>query len=660
LFVPVTLEEIEKLKWKYLDIIFVSGDIYIDTPYSGVSILSKLLIDKDFKVSIISQPSYKDNNYHKNHNEYIEFIDKFGKPKLFFGVTAGNFDSMVANYTASFRKRKNDDLTIGGKNLKRPDRATIVYSNLIRKYFKDVNIILGGIEASLRRVTHYDVWQDKIRKPILFDAKANYLIYGMAEISILIFSLLLNYNKDLDFISNYKKLKGINYIDKEIKNYKIIDFNEILKNDKKNIDYKKVNYLLNKRIFKERNKKHNFIDQKNFNENLLKNINHFNEYLEFIDDEEIYILLPSFEECIKDKNNFELFFKIFYQNNDPINSFSLIQKVGDRYLIHNRPQRNLKTSELDYLYELPYEYDLHPYYKKFGKVKALETIKNSITISRGCPGNCSFCSITVHQGKNLISRSKESILREIIRISEKKGFNGIIYDLGGATANLFNFYCDKINKFGSCKEKDCLFPEICENFKYDHKELLDLYNKIKENNKIKKIFIQSGLRYDLILHDKKYGELYLKEIIAEHIGGQIKIAPEHINEKVLKLMKKPDNLKFKNFINIFDKLKNELVKNVFLTFYIIAAFPGTTIKDQIELKKYFKKYLGLIPEQVQIFQPTPSTLATLIYYLEKDIFNDEKIFVEKKLKNKILQKNILFSNSINDGKLGNKINRKSK
>ncbi|MCX8059066.1 MAG: YgiQ family radical SAM protein [Spirochaetes bacterium] len=659
MFIPVTNEEVKNLNWQNVEIVLINGDTYIDSPYSGITIIGKLLLQKGFRVALIVQPefNYRENTDYVKNNENNITVTEFGEPELFFGISAGLVDSMVANYTSSMKKRKIDDLTPGAFNIKRPDRATIVYSNLVKKYYKNKTLVLGGIEASLRRITHYDVWENRLRKPILFDSKANFLIYGMSELTTLLFSFIIK-RKVEDYLGMIKKLRGLCFIEKSIEKFKIIDYKEVYRNNKFNFD--KFYKYLNERINLENkfNKLYLYNDQI-LNLFINNNFLDLDNFCEFLNDNEYYIILPSFEECLEDKNKFEIMYEIFNKNCDPINSFSLIQKVADRYLIHNRPQRYLETKELDYIYELPYEYDAHPFYKRKGIIKALETIKNSITITRGCAGSCTFCSINIHQGKNVISRSIDSILREINFIVKRKDFNGIIYDLGGPTANLFGMYCKKISTLGECKNKDCLYPEVCKNFKIDHDRLIKLYKEVSKIKEIKKVFIQSGIRYDLIIEDNRNGEEYLKILIKNHVGGQLKIAPEHVNNNILKLMKKPTVDKLIKFINLFEKIKKEENKNIFLTFYLISAFLGCTIKEQMELKRFFKMYCKYpIPEQVQIFQPTPSTYATLIYFTERDPQTKSKIFVEKRLKNKCYQKEILFKDrKINRKKKEGKINK---
>jgi len=559
MFLPINRQDLQKLGWKSLDIIFVTGDCYIDSPYCGVALLGKFLLKNGFKVGIVSQPNLNS----------LDDISSLGTPNLFWGVTAGAVDSMVANYTPLLKKRRNDDFTPGGLNNKRPDRATIVYANLIKRFDKSKKpIVIGGIEASLRRIAHYDYWDDKIRKSILFDSKADILIYGMAELTIL--ELANRIKKNTDF----KDIKGLCYIDRT----PVAD----------------------------------------------------------------YINLPSYEEVSADKDKFINMFNIFYENNDPLTAKGLNQKHMDRYLIHNPPQRLLTQKELDEIYELDFEHDIHPQIKKMGKVKALDTIQFSITINRGCYGECNFCAITVHQGATVISRSKESILKEIKNISKLKHFNGIIRDLGGPTANMYEIECTKKLKHGKCKDKRCIFPSVCKSLKVDHSNLKNLMKEVRNLNFIKKAFVASGIRYDMILNDTKNGKSYLEDLIKYHTSGQLKIAPEHIDENVLKLMGKPPLGDLKRFIQQFYTICKEQNLRYFLTYYFIAAHPGSSTKEMIKLKEYIIKHIKTNPEQVQIFTPLPSTYSSVMYWTEKNPFTGEKIFVEKTLKGKKNQKDIIF------------------
>lgn len=558
MFIPTTREEAHKLGWHNFDIILVSGDSYIDSPYMGIAVIGHILMDAGYKVGIIAQPDFSTG----------DDISRLGEPLLFWGVSAGSIDSMVSNYTASLKKRKSDDYTPGGQNNRRPDRATIVYTNLIRKFFKQTKpIVLGGMEASLRRIAHYDYWSNKIRRSVLFDAKADYLLYGMADRSIIELADALLHGNDP------KTIRGLCYINKEP-----------------------------------------------------------------IQD---YCQLSSFEDVSSDKIAYIESFDTFYKNNDPITAKGLIQAHGDRYLVQNPPAFSLNQNELDKIYALPYERAQHPYYEKNGKVKALETIRFSISTHRGCYGECNFCAIAVHEGRTIQWRSKESILNEVDTLSKIPEFKGIIQDLGGPTANMYGFECRKKTTRGTCQDRRCISPEVCTALHPNHHPQIELLQSVREHPQVRKVFVASGLRYDLIIDDKQYGNKYLEEILAHHVSGQLKIAPEHTENKILKLMGKPDSEKLLEFKNRVDKLNKKLNKNQFLTYYFIAAYPGCSDREMQQLKNFTSEKLKVNPEQVQIFTPTPSTYASVMYYTEMNPFTKEPIFVEKSITNKNRQKEIL-------------------
>lgn len=558
MFIPTTREEAHKLGWHNFDIILVSGDSYIDSPYMGIAVIGHILMDAGYKVGIIAQPDFSTG----------DDISRLGEPLLFWGVSAGSIDSMVSNYTASLKKRKSDDYTPGGQNNRRPDRATIVYTNLIRKFFKQTKpIVLGGMEASLRRIAHYDYWSNKIRRSVLFDAKADYLLYGMADRSIIELADALLHGNDP------KTIRGLCYINKEP-----------------------------------------------------------------IQD---YCQLSSFEDVSSDKIAYIESFDTFYKNNDPITAKGLIQAHGDRYLVQNPPAFSLNQNELDKIYALPYERSQHPYYEKNGKVKALETIRFSISTHRGCYGECNFCAIAVHEGRTIQWRSKESILNEVDTLSKIPEFKGIIQDLGGPTANMYGFECRKKTTRGTCQDRRCISPEVCTALHPNHHPQIELLQSVREHPQVRKVFVASGLRYDLIIDDKQYGNKYLEEILAHHVSGQLKIAPEHTENKILKLMGKPDSEKLLEFKNRVDKLNKKLNKNQFLTYYFIAAYPGCSDREMQQLKNFTSEKLKVNPEQVQIFTPTPSTYASVMYYTEMNPFTKEPIFVEKSITNKNRQKEIL-------------------
>lgn len=557
MFLPATQKEMKKLGWKYLDIILISGDAYIDSPFIGVSVIGKMLHRNGFKVGMISQPdisSKKD-------------ITRLGEPELFWGVSGGSIDSMVANYTASGKKRKTDDYTPGGKNDKRPDRAVILYSNLIRKYFKQTSpVVLGGIEASLRRIAHFDFWSNKIRRSVLLDAKADYLLYGMAERSVLELARCLKSRK------NPEKIRGLCYV-----------------SDSK----------------PERAQE-----------------------------------MPSFEEVSGNKEAFKKMFHIFYKNNDPQTAVMLSQKYQNRYLIQNPPSKYLTQNELDEVFEQKYERDVHPFCLP-GKVKALETIRFAVTTHRGCYGECNFCSISVHQGKTVRMRSRASIEREVKNLVRHSAFKGIIHDVGGPTANMFGFECTKKIKKGGCTHKRCLYPQVCSELSVDHEKQILLLDSLRKIKGIKKVKVASGIRIDMVLADKKSGLTYLNQLIRHHIGGQMKIAPEHSEIKVLDKMGKPGPQSLLRFKELFYALTKKEGLLQFLSYYIIAAHPGCSQGEMKQLKQFCLSKLKHIPKQIQIFTPTPSTYSTLMYWIEQDPFSGEPCFVEKSYQGREKQKKIL-------------------
>ena len=571
MYIPTTKEELIKLGWadEPLDVILVSGDTYVDTYYNGIAIIGKLLIKEGYRVGIIAQP---DINSDKD-------ISRLGEPKLFWGVSGGLVDSMVANYTATKKFRKSDDFTPGGVNNRRPDRAVIKYSNLIRQYFKETApIVLGGIEASLRRVVHYDFWTNKLRRSILFDAKADILLYGMAEKAVIELAAKLKAKED------YRDVRGLCYISNEPKDG--------------------------------------------------------------------YIDLPSFEVCSRDKLRFIDMFHEFYHNNDPITANGLNQLHEKRYLIQNPPQYYMAQHETDEVYGLDFERDTHPYYKKDGEVKGMEMVRFSITTHQGCYGECNFCAITIHQGKTIRTRSEENILNEVDKFVADKRFKGIISDVGGATANMYGYECTKKLNHGSCETQRCLSTSRCKKLPANHTRTIKLLRDIRAKQGVKKVFVASGIRYDLINEDTKYGDEYIEEIVTHHTSGQLKIAPEHSEDEILGLMGKPGTESLITFKNKFEAFNKKSGKNQFLTYYMIAAHPGSSEKHMNDLKKFTSNSLRLNPEQIQIFTPTPSTYSTLMYYTELDPWTKKKIFVEKDINKKQRQKEIIT------GKPNNTIKRK--
>ncbi len=560
-FLPTTIQEMRTLGWSQCDIILISGDTYIDSPYIGVAVVGRILESVGLKVGIIAQPDTKTD---------ID-IKRLGEPKLFWGVSGGSVDSMVANYTATKKFRNNDDYTPGGINNRRPDRAVLVYTNLIRQYFKNtVPIVLGGIEASLRRVTHYDYWSNNLRKPILFDSKADYLIYGMGEEAIKELAAALQNGHDA------KDIRGVCYISDTQK--------------------------------------------------------------------QEYISLPSHEECLEKKEKYIDMFDLFYNNNDPLSAKGLCQKVGSRYLIQNPPCRYLTEPEMDAVSALPYTRKLHPYYAQNGKVKCMETISYSITTHHGCWGECNFCAIGVHQGRTIRTRSEASIVKEAALFTQDKDFKGIISDLGGASANMYGYECDKKLKHGTCEHQRCVdHKRLCKAMKPNHARLISLMRSVRKIKGIRKAFVQSGIRYDIIAKDKHYGEAYLKELLAHHISGQMKIAPEHTEDNVLKLMGKPGKQSLIEFKKMFDDINKKQDKKQFLTYYLIAAHPGCSERDMQNLKNFTTKELRINPEQAQVFTPTPGTYSAVMYYTGLDPKTKKPIFVEKDMAKKEKQKSIIIA-----------------
>jgi uncharacterized radical SAM protein YgiQ len=568
MFLPTTRDEMNSLKWDMLDVILVTGDSYIDSPFIGIAVIGKVLADAGYRVGVIAQPDI--------HSE--KDIIRLGEPHLFWGVSGGSIDSMIANYTSLKKRRKSDDYTPGGINNRRPDRAAIVYTNLIKQYFKSSKpILLGGIEASLRRISHYDYWSDSIRSSILFDAKADYLLYGMADKSVIQFADAIKNGEDAG------KIRGLCYIAGKEDNIPA-------------------------------------------------------DYLE----------LPSFDAVKTDNKAFSEMFHTFYRNSDALTAKGLYQKHGTRFLIHNPPALPLTQPELDAVYAHDFERAQHPYYERQGKVKALETIRFSISTHRGCYGECNFCAITVHEGRTVQWRSRKSILAEAEKITSLPDFKGYIVDVGGPTANMYGYECSKKLKSGSCPDKRCLHPRICPSLKTNHHQQIELLRKISRIPGVKKVFIASGIRYDLLLNDQEYGKHYLEELVKHHISGQMKIAPEHSEDSVLQRMGKPGKAFLLQFRELFEDINRRAKKEQFLTYYLIAAHPGCTLNDMKSLKRFAGRELKMNPEQVQIFCPAPSTYSALMYYTETDPFTGKKIFVEKEPRRKEQQKNAVITKNRTD------------
>ena len=560
MFLPTTSEELRNLGWGKLDVILITGDSYVDSPFVGVSVIGQWLLKAGYRVGIIAQPDAVSGRD----------ITRLGEPALFWGVTGGCIDSMVANRTASGKRRREDDFTAGGINLRRPDRAVIIYANMIRRWFKETKpIVLGGVEASLRRIAHYDVWSQSVRRSILIDAKADLLVYGMGEKTVLELAARL---KEGQAVSD---LRGLCYAAAEKKS----------------------------------------------------------ETRE----------LPSYEEAAADPAAFTEMFLGFYRNQDSLTAKGLCQRQDSRWLIHNPPQFPLTETEMDAIYGMDFERNLHPHDAQSGKVRALETIRFSIPTHRGCYGECHFCAIAVHEGRTVSSRSETSILREAERLASLPDFKGYILDVGGPTANMYGIECKNKLLRGACPERRCLFPTVCASLRPDHGRQISLLKKLRRIDGVKQAIVASGIRYDLVLADRKHGKSYLREVIRHHTSGQMKIAPEHSEERVLECMGKQCRDSLLAFRDLFRLLTTEAGKEQFLTYYLIAAHPGCTKEDMEALRRFASRELAIHPEQVQLFTPAPSTISTLMYHTERDPFRGRKLFVDKTASGRELQKKILVA-----------------
>lgn len=555
-FLITTKKEMEERGISQLDFIIVTGDAYIDHPSFGTAIIGRHLESLGFSIGVIPQPNWKEK----------ESFMVLGRPKYAFLVNSGNIDSMVNHYTASKKKRNDDAYTEGGVAGKRPDRAVIVYCNMIRMAYKKVNIIIGGIEASLRRFAHYDYWDNKVRHSILTDSTADMLTYGSGEKILGEIATRLKNGENLKDITD---VKGSCYMTSDISNIKDA------------------------------------------------------------------IIIPSYKEVCEDKEKYNKAFKVQYQNQDPITGKTIIQFMDKTYLVQNPPMMPLNRKELDKVYGLPYTRKPHPMYKK--EIPAIKEIEFSVTSNRGCFGNCSFCALTFHQGRMVQSRSKKSIIDEVKLLTKIDGFKGYIHDIGGPTANFKNPSCQKQMKYGTCVgiNKTCLSPSPCKNLEVDHSEFLDVLRAARNVKNVKKVFVRSGIRYDYLLLEKD--PTVLKELVKHHISGQLKIAPEHINNKTLKQMGKPGREVYEKFVDKYNKVNKELGMKQYLVPYFISSHPGCTIQGALELALYMKKH-NIRPRQVQDFYPTPGTLSTCMFYTGKNPLTNEKVFVPKTYEEKQTQR----------------------
>lgn len=551
--------------WDQVDFVFVTGDAYVDHPSFGTAIISRLLESRGYKVGILSQPDWKS----------AEAFREFGKPRLGFLVNSGNVDSMVNHFSVFKHRRKNDVYSPGGKAGNRPDRAIIVYCNRIREAYKDSAIIIGGLEASLRRFGHYDYWDDKVRRSVLMDSRADILIYGMGERSVI----------------------------------------EIAEALDSGIEAHDITWI-----------KGTCVPMKD-------------EYLYKDEDD---VILPRFEAIKGSKDEYCHSFALQYRSNDPINGKRTIEEYpGGMYVVQNPPQAPLERYELDDLYNLPFMRNYHPLYKKQGGVPSIKEVKFSITGNRGCFGGCSFCAITYHQGREVRSRSKESIMDEAKIITQMDDFKGYIHDIGGPTANFRYPSCNKQLKHGMCQHKDCLYPKPCSQLNVDHNEYIDVLKSVSDLAKVKKVFIRSGIRYDYVMADKS--DKFLKQLCQNHVSGILKVAPEHVSPQVLRNMHKPEKRVFDAFCKRYKDMNKKLGKKQFMVPYFISSHPGSTLDDAIELALYLKE-TGFVPDQVQDFYPTPGTLATCMYYTEKDPFTMEHVYVAKSYEEKKMQRALMHFN----------------
>lgn len=559
-FLPICKEDMEKRGWEQVDFVYVCGDAYVDHPSFGAAIITRILEAHGYKVGFIAQPDWKDE----------KSIQVFGVPRLGFLVSAGNMDSMVNHYTVSKKRRKQDAYTPGGKIGKRPDYATIVYCNLIRRVYKKIPIIIGGIEASLRRLAHYDYWSNSLKRSILMDSQANLLIYGMGEHAVVEIADALDSGIAVDDITF---IRGTAY--------------------------------------------HG------------KNLNGIYDYIE----------LPSYEELTKDKLKYAESFLTQYNNTDAITAKTLAESYGTRgYVIQNPPSEPLTELEMDDVYELPYMRAYHPSYEKAGGILALGEMKYSLTSNRGCYGGCSFCALTFHQGRVVQVRSHESLLREAKMMTEEAEFQGNIYDVGGPTANFRHAACKKQKKYGVCSGKQCLFPKPCQNLQVDHSDYLKLLEALRGLSGVKKVFIRSGIRFDYVMADRD--DRFLRELCKHYISGQLRVAPEHISDAVLDKMGKPHKEVYQSFIKRYQRINDRVGKEQFVVPYLMSSHPGSTLKEAVELAEYIRE-LGYMPEQVQDFYPTPSTISTCMYYTGVDPRTMEKVYVPKSPHEKAMQRALI-------------------
>ena len=556
------MEDMKKRGWTQADFVFVIGDAYVEHPSFGPSIISRLLERYGYKVCMIAQPDWKND----------KSIDVFGRPRLGFLVCGGNMDSMVNHYSVSKKRRQKDAYSPGGQMGLRPDYATTVYCNLIRRTYKDVPIIIGGIEASLRRMAHYDYWSDKLKHSILVDSSADILSYGMGEHSMIEIAEALDSGidvKDITFV------RGTCYRTKDISGVP-----------------------------------------------------------------EDSIILPDYDSLSKDRLEYARSFYTQYINTDPYSAKTLVEGYGNRgYVVQNPPAYPLTQMEMDDVYDLPYMNNYHPIYEEAGGIPAISEIKFSLTSNRGCFGGCSFCALTFHQGRIIQTRSHESLIKEAERMTHDPDFKGYIHDVGGPTANFRHKSCAKQDKYGVCTNKQCLFPEPCRNLKVDHKDYVELLRKLEAVPGVKKVFIRSGIRFDYVMADSN--DEFLKELCEKHISGQLRVAPEHVSDNVLRMMGKPQNSVYEKFIDRYKRVNAKTGKQQYVVPYLMSSHPGSTLKEAVELAEYVRD-IGYMPEQVQDFYPTPSTISTCMYYTGVDPRTMKPVYVPHNPHEKAMQKALMM------------------
>ena len=559
-FLPLCRQDMIDRGWDRVDFVYVSGDAYVDHPSFGHAIITRHLEAHGYKVGIIAQPDWKDS----------ASVTEYGEPRLGFLVSAGNMDSMVNHYTVSKKRRKTDAYTPGGVMGRRPDHAAVVYSNLIRQTYKDTPVILGGIEASLRRMAHYDYWSDQLKRSILLDSGADLISYGMGERSILEIADALEAGiavKDLTFIPGT--------------------------------------------VFKTRS-------------------------LDCVYEPEV---LPDYEELCADRLAYARSFYTQYCNTDPFTGKCLAEPYGGHlYVVQNPPARPLSQEEMDEIYAYPYEKTYHPSYEKDGGVPAISEVKFSLVSNRGCFGGCNFCALTFHQGRIIQTRSHESLIKEAKEMTKDPQFKGYIHDVGGPTADFRQPSCEKQLEHGVCKNRQCLFPKPCRNLKADHKDYVSLLRKLREIPGIKKVFIRSGIRFDYVMADPD--DTFFRELCAFHVSGQLKVAPEHVSDAVLARMGKPGNQVYQAFVKKYQKINRELGKDQYLVPYLMSSHPGSTLKEAVTLAEYLRD-IGHMPEQVQDFYPTPSTISTCMYYTGVDPRDMKPVYVPKNPHEKAMQRALI-------------------